>query len=1024
MARYGLIVGVAKYKSPLGNLSKTESDANAVNDLLKQHGDFEDIQVLTGDVTTKQLENALGQLLLERADRNEALIYFSGHAVVVKGNFGKKRGYFALSNTGLKTSSGEITGIENGIALDDLSGLIGEAKLSSLVVLLDCCHSETLLEESQGFLQRAIVTQAFAELKQDYFLVSACRKFEEAYAMKSESYSIFTGAVLRGLARDHANERGVVDASTMFGYVAEQLRETGQEAVSFGYGRALRIVDYRSISQDIVEKQPEPSPKLNQQDYRDRQIMLNKVRNYWVKGVLETSIHEQALIELGLQTRIDVIANPWHLEWATSDQARKLLPAGTKAISQFDQLGAGRALLILGAPGAGKTTTLLELTRELIVRAEQDSELSMPIVFNLSSWQDKQSLADWMVLELNIKYQVPKKIGKTWVSEQQLLLMLDGLDEVSSDRRNACVEAINHFHGEYGQTEIVVCSRMKDYEALTQRLQFQGAIFIQPLEEAQVFEYFDRLGAELAGVREMLTMDAKLLELAQTPLMANIIAITYRGMSVTDLIKMSLSEDHVRHLFDAYIDCMLRRRPNKRYAPNKVKRWLGFLATQLKNESQTVFLIERIQPSWLQNSTQATLYAAAFVIIPSLLINESTSGFFLMPGLIIALTYGLMYGNFRWWVSILSFASCFTFFPFLISLLTSAGITSVFTISTPEFMLVSYGLPVTFEWGILFSIAGLLSGTLFAIIQKKSKSHQFSNFQFSLIASPFWLAYFVSNVAFKKLTVIDVSYSLTFFLMGNGLLSYILWGTLVAPINPLQKFKWSWQSAKESASKGMIWGLIIGVISGLISGFLAASSDENKLGWTILGFNSFFSDRSEITPFESFDQLVLMIFFGVTSALVFALIAQPICALIWGIIGGYRGETISTTTTPNQGIWRSFRRNLILVPTIAPILGIIYFILSNNESIPFEDLYWIVIWYGTFGFVIGLLIALFSGGAIVIKHFILRILLFSSGKIPWNYAKFLNYTTDCILLQKIGGGYVFGHRLLLEHFSQIYDERG
>ena len=52
--------------------------------------------------------------------------------------------------------------------------------------------------------------------------------------------------MLRGLARERANDRGVVDASTMFGYVAEQLRGTGQEAVSFGYGRALRIVDYRS----------------------------------------------------------------------------------------------------------------------------------------------------------------------------------------------------------------------------------------------------------------------------------------------------------------------------------------------------------------------------------------------------------------------------------------------------------------------------------------------------------------------------------------------------------------------------------------------------------------------------------------------------------------------------------------------------------------------------------------------------------------------------------------------------------
>ncbi len=250
MARYGLVVGVAKYKSPLGSLSKPEGDAKAVYDLLKQHGDFEDIQVLTGEVTAKQLEDALGRLLTERADRNEAMIYYTGHAVVVKGSFSKKRGYFALSNTTLKVSNGDITGIENGIALDDLSGLIGETSLSNLVVLLDCCHSETFLEESQGFLRRAILDQSFSNFKKDYFLVSACRKFEEAYAMKSESYSIFTGAMLRGLARERANDRGVVDTSTMFGYVAEQLRGTGQEAVNFGYGRALRIVDYRKVVEE------------------------------------------------------------------------------------------------------------------------------------------------------------------------------------------------------------------------------------------------------------------------------------------------------------------------------------------------------------------------------------------------------------------------------------------------------------------------------------------------------------------------------------------------------------------------------------------------------------------------------------------------------------------------------------------------------------------------------------------------------------------------------------------------------
>ncbi|MEA5508769.1 hypothetical protein VB715_03245 [Crocosphaera sp. UHCC 0190] len=34
---------------------------------------------------------------------------------------------------------------------------------------------------------------------------------------------------------------------------------------------------------------------------------------------------------------------------------------------------------------------------------------------------------------------------------------------------------------------------------------------------------------------------------------------------------------------------------------------------------------------------------------------------------------------------------------------------------------------------------------------------------------------------------------------------------------------------------------------------------------------------------------------------------------------------------------------------------------------------------------------------------------------PWNYARFLDYCTEQLLLQRVGGGYRFIHRLLQEH---------
>jgi predicted NACHT family NTPase len=47
----------------------------------------------------------------------------------------------------------------------------------------------------------------------------------------------------------------------------------------------------------------------------------------------------------------------------------------------FDDMGG--ELLILGAPGSGKTTTLLELAGELLARAEAEDGQPIPVVFNL-----------------------------------------------------------------------------------------------------------------------------------------------------------------------------------------------------------------------------------------------------------------------------------------------------------------------------------------------------------------------------------------------------------------------------------------------------------------------------------------------------------------------------------------------------------------------------------------------------------------------------------------------------------------
>jgi hypothetical protein len=72
------------------------------------------------------------------------------------------------------------------------------------------------------------------------------------------------------------------------------------------------------------------------------------------------------------------------------------------------------------------------------------------------------------------------------------------------------------------------------------------------------------------------------------------------------------------------------------------------------------------------------------------------------------------------------------------------------------------------------------------------------------------------------------------------------------------------------------------------------------------------------------------------------------------------------------------------------------------------------------GLLASLGVGLQAGGGAFVKHAVLRFWLFRNGSMPWNYVRFLDYAADRVLLRKVGGGYVFLHRMLLEYFAARY----
>ncbi|MEA5503267.1 NACHT domain-containing protein [Halotia wernerae UHCC 0503] len=387
-----------------------------------------------------------------------------------------------------------------------------------------------------------------------------------------------------------------------------------QEAQIGQAGRDLHQIQYLTVNESFslakLIGNREVKPPSGKQEYRFREVLLNKVKQYWIKGVLEKSLYTKALIDLGLEERLDAVKRPLSSVQEIPDESGQILPEGKSVSDVFNKMGKGRTLLILGEPGAGKTITLLKLAQELIARTEKDLSQPIPVVLNLSSWGNKQqTIADWLIEELNSTYQISQALGKVWIEDQQLLLLLDGLDEVRIEQRENCIKTINQFMQEHGLIEIVVTSRIRDYEALSERLQLQAAICIQSLTFQQVNQYLDRAGEQLEAVKTLLQEDTTLQELAKSPLTLSVMTLAYQGKKLEDLPNTGSKEERRKHLFDAYIERMFKRRQSQqRYSKMQARRWLIWLAQQMYQKSQTVFVIERIQPTWLSNRVPKIFY--------------------------------------------------------------------------------------------------------------------------------------------------------------------------------------------------------------------------------------------------------------------------------------------------------------------------------------------------------------------------------------------------------------------------------
>ena len=296
-----------------------------------------------------------------------------------------------------------------------------------------------------------------------------------------------------------------------------------------------------------------------------------------------------------------------------------------------------RRLVVLGEPGAGKTILLVRLVLDLLDnRASIDSRV--PVLVSLASWNPAdQDLLPWLKQTMTtdnpwLRQPAPNEApGITCVDMlldgHKILPILDGLDEIPDAVRASAIEKINDWLGSSMKTQLVLSSRLDEYETLVQASKVAGAkltasagVIVRDLDADDIKNYLERdAGDDAAAVDRWSPVVALLgkggpVDLAlRTPLMVGLARTIYnprvgepiqnvkdpRGgepiQNVKDPHELCRTEDfpdhHAveRHLFDGFIPASYRKHPDKtKRCPWKTadaERWLRNLARHLGDPS-------------------------------------------------------------------------------------------------------------------------------------------------------------------------------------------------------------------------------------------------------------------------------------------------------------------------------------------------------------------------------------------------------------------------------------------------------
>ncbi|MFL5541882.1 MAG: NACHT domain-containing protein [Longimicrobiaceae bacterium] len=705
----------------------------------------------------------------------------------------------------------------------------------------------------------------------------------------------------------------------------------------------------------------------------EREVMdqlLERVRNFWIEGVLEAAVPNGAPVPLHKSYLPDAVRHP------LDDVARRRAPHAAPGLGEvgmarvFDD--SERLLLVLGEPGGGKTISLLELARELNARAEADPREPVAVVFSLSTWARRQKrLVEWLVEELATRYYVSRAGARACLEKQQLVLLLDGLDEVEAAARAACVQAVFDYARETGVAGLAITCRTEEFRALGAPLPLNAAVCLHPFGDDQIAAYLAAAGLGAGPFRDVLLREGELRRLASSPLMLYVLtrAFAERPGDLWALTRGAPADALPDALFAAYVAEVQGRHPAAEggATAERMEAVLAWVAVNLNRHGQTELAVEQLQPSWLAGRGQQWAYLAASRMVTIVLCD---------------LAFGIVY-------------------------LLLVGVPNLLASGHPAGEQIGTAVVVNFLAAL--AAGGALAGVVVAVVDtlryewRRRRSAPPGG---GVVRGLFFLLAYTAAGAVLLATWDPIGGAYL------GLLCGILRvrtfdRSLGDDIRPVEVISLSARGAWRGLLAGLRWWLatlaaslalfaglslldLAGPLNGLVKLVLLALPVVAVAG---VGFGAVRGGRlkTRSRPNQGIRRSMRSAAVAGAFGLGAGLLAVAVLVAFYGR-SGYARAIVSALLSSSTPSSRALVRSL---PASGGALGII----------------------GLFAASIAVIAALWNGGLEVVRHYVLRMVIAASGAAPFRLVQLLDGAAQRILLQKVGGDYRFLHRNLQDYFA-------